>query len=111
MKVKCLDTYCELYRDLFVEVRTYEAFKYLHLGIISDIKRKTLPAIAKSVGLKNEQFLLQRNHPQPTPHNDNNALSGCYRIAYPRYPLPHTKTRTDSTRSSKHRILGERIAH
>ncbi len=58
MTVKCLDTYCELYRDLFVEVRTYEAFKYLHLGIISDIKRKTLPAIAKSVGLKNEQGLL-----------------------------------------------------
>ena len=58
MTVKCLDTYCELYRDLFVEVRTYEAFKYLHLGIISDIKRKTLPAIAKSVGFKNEQGLL-----------------------------------------------------
>ncbi len=58
MTVKCVDTYCELYRDLFVEVRPDEAFKYLHLGIISDIKRKTLPAIAKSVGLKNEQGLL-----------------------------------------------------
>ena len=56
--VKCVDTYCELYRNLFIEVRAYEAFKYLHLGIISDIKRKSLPAIAKSVGLKNEQGLL-----------------------------------------------------
>jgi SRSO17 transposase len=48
--VKCVDTYCELYQDLFPEVRTYEAFKYLHIGIISDIKRKSLPAIAKAVG-------------------------------------------------------------
>ena len=56
--VKCVDTYCELYRDLFIEVRTYEAFKYLHVGIISDLKRKSLPAIAKAVGLKNEQGLL-----------------------------------------------------
>lgn len=31
LTVKCVDTYCELYRDLFVEVRAYEAFKYLHL--------------------------------------------------------------------------------
>lgn len=56
--VKCIDTYCELYRNLFVEVRAYEAFKYLHVGIISDIKRKSLPAIAEEVGLKNEQGLL-----------------------------------------------------
>ncbi len=31
--VKCVDTYCELYKDLFVEVRAYEAFKYLHVGV------------------------------------------------------------------------------
>lgn len=36
----------------------YEAFKYLHVGLISDIKRKSLPAIAKIVGLENEQGLL-----------------------------------------------------
>ncbi len=58
MTVKCVDTYCELYRDLFVEVRAYESFKYLQLGIINDIKRKSLPEIAKLVGLKNEQGLL-----------------------------------------------------
>jgi SRSO17 transposase len=56
--VKCVDTYCQLYQDLFPEVRAYEAFKYLQVGIISDIKRKTLPAIAKAVGLENEQGLL-----------------------------------------------------
>ena len=58
LTVQCVDTYCELYRNLFVEVRSYEAFKYLHVGIISDIKKKSLPAIAKAVGLKNEQGLL-----------------------------------------------------
>ena len=55
--VQCVDTYCELYRDLFVEVRAYESFKYLQLGLISDLKRKSLPAIAKTVGLENGQGL------------------------------------------------------
>lgn len=55
--VQFVDTYCELYRDLFVEVRAYESFKYLQLGLISELKRKSLPAIAKVVGLKNGQGL------------------------------------------------------
>ena len=44
--VKFVDEYCQLYRNLFPEVRSFEAFKYLHVGIVSDIKRKTLSAIA-----------------------------------------------------------------
>ncbi len=55
--VQFIDSYCELYQNLFKEVRSFENFKYLHLGIISNIKRKTLPAIAKVVGLDNEQSL------------------------------------------------------
>ncbi len=38
-------------------MRSYEAFKLLHLGMISEIKRKSLPAIAKAVGLDNQQNL------------------------------------------------------
>jgi SRSO17 transposase len=53
-----VDDYCQWYRKLFPEVRSFEAFKYLHVGMISDIKRKTLPAIARVVGLSNEQGLL-----------------------------------------------------
>jgi hypothetical protein len=41
--IKLVDDSCEGYRKLFPEVRSCEAFKYLHVGIISDIKRKTLP--------------------------------------------------------------------
>ncbi len=33
--VKFIDEYCEFYRDLFPEVRSYEYLKYLHLGLIS----------------------------------------------------------------------------
>ncbi|MBP5978005.1 IS701 family transposase [Brasilonema sp. CT11] len=55
--VKFVDEYCQLYQNLFPEVRSFEAFKYLHLGMISDIKRKTLPEIAKIVGLENHQPL------------------------------------------------------
>jgi len=49
--IKFVDDYCEWYRNLFPEVRSFEAFKYLHIGMISDIKRKTLPAISRVVGL------------------------------------------------------------
>lgn len=55
--IKFIDDYCEWYRTLFPEVRSFEAFKYLHVGMISDIKRKSLPAISRVVGLSNEQGL------------------------------------------------------
>lgn len=55
--LRFVDEYCQLYAHLFPEVRSFEAFKYLHVGMISDLKRKTLPAIAKAVGLNNEQGL------------------------------------------------------
>lgn len=55
--LRFVDEYCEMYPNLFPEVRSFESFKYLHLGMISDLKRKTLPAIAKAVGLDNEQGL------------------------------------------------------
>ncbi len=45
--IRFVDQYCQLYADLFSDVRSFEAFKYLHLGMISEIKRKSLPAIAK----------------------------------------------------------------
>jgi len=55
--IRFVDEYCQLYADLFSDVRSYEAFKFLHLGMISEIKRKSLPAIAKAVGLDNQQNL------------------------------------------------------
>lgn len=55
--VKFIDEYCQIYQNIFPEVRSFEAFKYLHLGMISDIKRKTLPSIAKVIGLDNHQAL------------------------------------------------------
>jgi len=55
--IRFVDEYCQLYADLFSDVRGFEAFKYLHLGMISEIKRKSLPAIAKAVGLDNQQGL------------------------------------------------------
>ena len=56
--VALIDEYCAEYRDLFKEVRNYECFKYLHLGIISPIKRKSLPEIAKVVSIKSGQSLI-----------------------------------------------------
>lgn len=55
--VTFIDNYCSVYRDLFADVRSFEAFKFLHLGMISEIPRKSLPAIAKTVGLSNDQVL------------------------------------------------------
>jgi SRSO17 transposase len=42
---------------LFSDVRSFAAFKYLHIGCISELKRKTLPEIAKLIGLDNQQGL------------------------------------------------------
>ena len=55
--VSLIDSYCAGYKDLFPEVRSYECFKYLHLGIIAPIKRKSLPEIAKVVGVYSAQSL------------------------------------------------------
>ena len=55
--IQFVDEYSQLYVDLFPQVRSYEAFKYLHLGMMSEIKRKSLPAIAKAVGLSSHQNL------------------------------------------------------
>lgn len=53
-----VDQYCAAYKHLFSDVRSYQCFRYLHLGMISEIGRKSLPAIAKAIGLNNEQPLL-----------------------------------------------------
>ena len=50
-----IDQYCHAYRSLFEDVRHFEAFKFLHLGMLSEIPRKSLPAIAKVAGLKDSQ--------------------------------------------------------
>ena len=55
--IKFVDEYCLWYKKLFSDVRNFEAFKYLHIGCISDLKRKSLPEIAKIVGLDNYQGL------------------------------------------------------
>lgn len=55
--VSFIDQYCAAYQDLLPEVRSFECFKFLHLGMISELKRKSLPAIAKVVGLDNAQPL------------------------------------------------------
>ena len=48
--VTFVDEYRERYQELFPDVRSFEAFKSLLVGMVAEIKRKTLPAIAKAVG-------------------------------------------------------------
>ena len=55
--IKFIDEYCACYINLFSDVRSFEAFKYLHIGCVSQLKRKSLPEIAKIVGLDNQQGL------------------------------------------------------
>jgi SRSO17 transposase len=55
--VKFVDEYCEQYRGLFSDARSFEYFKGLHIGLISDVPRKSLPALAKVVGEGDSQGL------------------------------------------------------
>jgi SRSO17 transposase len=48
--VSFVDEYAERFQDLFPDVRSFEAFKHLLVGMLSELKRKTLPAMAKAVG-------------------------------------------------------------
>lgn len=52
-----VDEYCQTYQKLFSDVRNYEYFKFLHMGMISELPRKSLPEIARIVGLKDGQGL------------------------------------------------------
>ena len=45
-----VDAYCAAYRDLFGDVRSFDHFTRLHLGLISDVARKSLPALARITG-------------------------------------------------------------
>ncbi len=62
--VPLIDDYCSFYSSLFSNVRNYEYFKYLHLGLISTVKRKSLPEIGKIVNVSPQSlhhFLTQSN--------------------------------------------------
>ena len=48
--VAFVDAYATAYRDLFPDVRSFDHFTRLHLGLISDVTRKSLPAISRVVG-------------------------------------------------------------
>ncbi|MEG4272517.1 MULTISPECIES: IS701 family transposase [unclassified Microcoleus] len=52
--IKFIDEYCQIYQNIFPEVGSFEAFNYLHIGMISDLKRKMLPSIAKVIGLDHQ---------------------------------------------------------
>src|SRR5258708_35609410 len=47
--VTFIDEYCQLYQDVFPDVRSFEHFKQVQIGMLAEIKRKTLPAIAHAV--------------------------------------------------------------
>jgi SRSO17 transposase len=55
--ISFIDQYCSQYQTTFPEVRSYEAFKRMLLGIITPSKRKSLTTIGEIVGLKNSQSL------------------------------------------------------
>ncbi|MDP9312095.1 MAG: IS701 family transposase [Chloroflexota bacterium] len=48
--VAFVDAYAAAYRDLFHDVRSFDHFTRLHLGLISDVARKSLPAIGRIAG-------------------------------------------------------------
>jgi SRSO17 transposase len=55
--ISFIDDYCAFYRHIFPDVRSFEQFKLLHLGFLSELPRKSIPAISKAVGLDETQSL------------------------------------------------------
>ena len=52
--VPLIDDYCQCYQRLFSDVRNYEYLKYLHLGLISEIKRKSLPELSQVINVSSQ---------------------------------------------------------
>ena len=48
--VAFIDEYAAHYRDLVTGVGSFDYFTRLHLGLISDVARKSLPAIGRISG-------------------------------------------------------------
>src|SRR6266700_4669607 len=55
--VTFIDEYCQLYQEFFPDVRSFEHFKQIQVGMLSEIKRKTLPAIAQVTSESDPQSL------------------------------------------------------
>ena len=79
--VPLIDEYCQSYQSLFSDVRNYEYFKYLHLGLISDIKRKSLPQISKVIDVSAQNihhFLTSSNWSRL--ELENNRLQSIFNV-------------------------------
>ena len=44
-----IDQYCEQYRSLFKNVRHFEQFTALHVGLLAETRHKSLPQLGKTV--------------------------------------------------------------
>ena len=55
--ISFIDQYCSNYQNIFSEVRSYEAFKQILMGILTPSKSKSLVTISKIVGLRNSQSI------------------------------------------------------
>ena len=54
--VAFVDQYCAHYRGLFHNVRHFEQFTALHLGLLAETRRKTLPQLGKTVHVDPQAF-------------------------------------------------------
>lgn len=53
-----IEQYCQQYRSLFTDPKDFRAFQALHVGLISDLERKSLLKIAKTFKLASYKSLL-----------------------------------------------------
>jgi SRSO17 transposase len=54
--VAFIDQYCAHYRDLFHNVRHFEQFTALHLGLLAETRRKSLPRLGQTVHVDPQAF-------------------------------------------------------
>lgn len=74
--VACLDAYDAHYRAVFHNVRHFEQFTQLILGMLAETKRKSLPRLAKTV----QRVIIRRCitfSPTPSGRSRNCAPLGC----------------------------------
>jgi SRSO17 transposase len=56
--VRFVDEYCQVYQDLFPEVRSFEAFKYLHLKENFPTENRKIDILEKLFVARKEPFAI-----------------------------------------------------
>jgi SRSO17 transposase len=84
--VAFIDQYCAQYRSLFSNVRHFEHFTALHLGLLAETRHKSLPRLGKTVHADPQALHQAIRHQAEAASFDPQRSQARIAALYQRYP-------------------------